>query len=263
MENPTIILIRPYQPKDNGGIHEVITEGTMSTVKPFFLQSLMREIFFQSIIAVSAVMFILVGVPFYWLTASIPLVACSFYVIIWIAHYYKAHYLHPDLNEIEKTYMSTNTCFYVAEAFGPIPSLQRRKRNPPAFVNEMEFESMVRAGTISNSGQIIGTIAITRDKTSAVIAWLRRMAVKKEWRQLGVGTKLLETVIKFCNQKSFVAIELVTTECHEGGRKLYEKHGFEMKQLYHKKILHLSTLAITMYFMSYTTRPSAGTFVDL
>jgi GNAT superfamily N-acetyltransferase len=232
----------------------------MSTVNQFFLQSLMREIFFQSIIMVSAIMFILLGVPFYWIVSSVPFVAISFYVIIWTAHFYKAHYLHPDLKDIAASYMaSPNTCFFVAEAFGDPPSLLRRKANPPAFVTSVEFERMVQNGTISpGNGQIIGTIAVARDRDSAVIAWLRRTAVSKVWRNLGVGQKLLETLIMFCNQKGFVAIELVTTECHGSGRKLYEKKGFEMKQLYHKKILNLSPLAITMYFMSYKTRPSTG-----
>jgi hypothetical protein len=67
-------------------------------------------------------MFILGGVKLYWTVASIPIVTVIAYIGIWIAHYYKATYLHPDMKDIQKTYMASDkTCFFVAEAFFDYP----------------------------------------------------------------------------------------------------------------------------------------------
>lgn len=274
MDEPPIVVIRPFRPQDNDEVQKLIFESTMSTVNTFFFQALMREIYFQSIILTAAVMFIFVGIPFQWTLSAIPLVTVLFYIVIYSAHYYKAMFLHPDLKDILGTYLSSNkTTFFVAEAFGPVRPTGISRRNGSnstsniAFVNFAEYERLDRNEGISGSGrkrEIIGTIGVTRDYSSAVIAWVRRMAVKKAWRGKGVGSQLVDSVIKFCNARSYVAIELVTTECHNSAQRLYEKKGFETRQMYHKKFLYLTSMAITMQFMSYKTRQSyKGTAVDL
>jgi len=275
---PTIVVIRPFRPQDNHEVQALIRESTMSTVRSFFIQALMREIYFQSIIMTAAIMFIFVGVPFYWTVSAIALVTVVFYLVIIGAHSYRARYHTGDLQDILSTYLSSNkTCFFVAEAFGSPPP--KRSSDPGisriatyfssiAFINITEFEKLDRNGGISASGrkrELIGTIGITRDRNSAVIAWVRRMGVKKTWQGRGVGSHLIDTVIKFCNTRSFVAIELVTTECHDSAKTLLERKGFETRQLYHKKYIFLNSLAIGMQFMTYKTRSTyrGGTAVDL
>jgi len=108
----------------------------------------------------------------------------------------------------------------------------------------------------------VGTVAITRDRDSAVRAWLRRMAVKNGWKKKGVGSHLVDAVIKFCSQKGFVGIELVTTECHDSAKMLYEKKKFNVMACYHKKLLNYTGMSITMYVMHYKTAPYRETTME-
>jgi ribosomal protein S18 acetylase RimI-like enzyme len=89
------------------------------------------------------------------------------------------------------------------------------------------------------------------------------MAVAKQWRCSGIGSQLIDRITRFASIKGFASVELVTTECHAKARSLYEKKGFEVKQLYHKKFFHLSGVAITMYLMQFRTRPYRGSALDL
>jgi len=267
-KSPYLIVIRPFRREDQEASRALIDEGTMDPVNRFFLQALMRETFLQAIIMLAAIMYIVGGVQLQYTVTAIPIVAVLTYAGIYASHRYKAKYLHPDLQNIMQTYMGSNkTCFFVAEAFYNKAENQLNTNEQPAFVSEIEFEKIDASGQISNdrslSREIVGTIAVARAKESAVIAWLRRTAVKKDWRKKGVGTALVDRVIKFCSQKGFIGIELVTTECHDSARKLYEKKGFEVRAFYHKKFFRLSGMAMMMYAMHYKTRPYRETAMDL
>jgi GNAT superfamily N-acetyltransferase len=268
--SPYLVVIRPFRREDQAASQDLIRQGTMDPINRFFLQALMRETFLQAVIMLAAMMFIIGGVRLHYTILSLPIVVVLTYVGIYIAHYYKAKYLHSDLANIQKTYMSSDkTCFFVAEAFYNKNDMGWKTGNneKPAFVSEIEFEQIDKTGQISNdrelTRELVGTISVMRAKESAVIAWLRRTAVKKEWRAKGVGSALVNRVIKFCSQKGFIGIELVTTECHDSARKLYERKGFEVRAFYHKKFFKLSGMAIMMYAMHYKTRPFRESAIDL
>lgn len=261
-----IVVIRPFRREDQAGAQKLIEEGTLEPVNRFFIRSLTRETMYQAVVMVAALMFIIGGVPLTYTIIAFPIVLILTYISIWAAHYYKAKYLHPDLNNIMKSYMgSDKTCFFVAEAFSN-KNDPRWKTDKPAFITEIEFEKLDQTGLISNNRELtrelVGTIAVTRAKESAVIAFLRRTAVTKAWRNKSVGSALVDRVTKFCSQKGFVGIELVTTECHDSARLLYEKRGFEVRAFYHKKYFRLAGLAIMLYVMHYKTRPYKDTAVS-
>ena len=80
-------------------------------------------------------------------------------------------------------------------------------------------------------GEIAGTIAIVKKENSfcqktGKVAWLRRMAVRKKFRRLGIAQKLVQTTIAFCKDHSYEVIELITTEVHKPARNLYLNMGF-------------------------------------
>jgi len=261
-----IVVIRPFRREDQSRAQELLKEGTMEPVNRFFISSLTREIMYQAVIMVAALMFIIGGLPLSYTIAAIPTVMLLAYVTIWSAHYYKAKYLHHDMTNIMKSYMgSDKTCFFVAEAFCN-KNNPRWKNEKPAFITEVEFEKLDQTGVISNNRdltrELVGTIAVTRAKESGVVAWVRRKSVNKAWRKKGVASALVDRVTKFCSQKGFIGIELVTTECHDSARRLYEKKGFEVRAFYHKKFFRLSGLAIMMYAMHYKTRPFKDTAVN-
>lgn len=56
------------------------------------------------------------------------------------------------------------------------------------------------------------------------------IAVTKEARGQGVGTRLLETIFIYAQEQGFENIRLDVVNTNPGARKLYEKLGFEAKQ---------------------------------
>ncbi|ESP01243.1 hypothetical protein LOTGIDRAFT_86670, partial [Lottia gigantea] len=80
------------------------------------------------------------------------------------------------------------------------------------------------------SNRVVGTIAIvhrsTTDKTTKV-AWLRRMAVLRQFRGLGIAKSLIKEAIVFSRTHKYSSIELITTEVHKSARNLYERMGFQ------------------------------------
>lgn len=263
MDSP-IVVIRAVRPEDCPAAKQIIFEGTLEPVNRFFLKAIFRETFAQAVVMVAAIMYIVIGLKFQYCIFAIPIVIISTYFGIWGAHLYKAKYLHKDLTDIMKSYMASDkTYFFVAEAMY-IPD---KKNRTPAFVSEIEFNKMNWNGFYTSNPdltrEIVGTAAITREQNSAVRAWLRRMAVKNEWRKKGVGSHLVDAVIRFCSQKGFIGIELVTTECHDSAKALYEKKKFDVMAFYHKKLLNYTGMSITMYVMHYKTAPYRETAMVL
>lgn len=257
-------MIRPIRQEDCASAKQVIFEGTLEPANRFFVKALFRETFAQATVMVAAIMYILIGMKFKYCFLALPIVIAVMYLTIWAAHFYKAKYLHGDLNDIMKSYMSRDqTCFLVAEAF----YIPETKDKVCAYVSEVEFNKMNWNGFYSNNPElkkeIVGTVAITRNNDCAVRAWLRRMAVKKEWRKKGIGSQLVDAVIRFCSQKGYVGIELVTTECHDSAKALYEKKKFDVMAFYHKKLLSYTGMSITMYAMHYKTSPYRETAIQL
>jgi len=264
--NSSIVVIRRFKPEDQKQVSKLIYEGTMITVNRFFYQFLTREAFLQTVVLFTALTFIFMRVHLFTAVfASLPIVVVLAYLCIWGAHFYKVKYLHPDMQDVEKTYMSSDkTSFIVAEAFY---NDIKDDRVIPTFINESELERMDGCGPLLKEKmmhhEIVGTVAITRAKDSSVIAWLRRMVVTKNWRRKQVGAHLVDAAVKFCSQKGFVGIELLTTECHDSAKCLYEKKGFIVEAFYHKKFLGLFSFAVMMQLMHFKTRPFKSTALNL
>jgi GNAT superfamily N-acetyltransferase len=56
--------------------------------------------------------------------------------------------------------------------------------------------------------------------------WLEELYVVPEYRQGGVGTRLLEAVIAAAEAAGCAALDLEIDSAHERVRSLYERHGF-------------------------------------
>ena len=61
------------------------------------------------------------------------------------------------------------------------------------------------------------------------VAYLRRMAVRRKFRQRGIARQLLETAVSFCREHCYKRIELITTDIHAAAMKLYKKYGFRCR----------------------------------
>lgn len=242
-----VIVIRDYRPGDELQCKEIVREGTMSTVNTAFIAGLTREITFQAMVVTSAVMFIFMGVPLSICLGSIPVVIVAMYVIIYLAHTLKTMEMMQDISSIPRFYMSSDyTGFWVAEACEPMFMTQDPKHAKYLVMteSEMQRQSVQLASHLKKT--VIGTIAVTRSKSEENTAWLRRMAIHPRYQHKGIGSQLVDEVIKFAVSKGYDAIELVTSECHNNARELYLKKGFELKQMYHKHVFG-SLVSILIY----------------
>jgi Predicted acetyltransferase len=242
------VVIRDYRPGDDIFCREIIKEGTMSTVNTAFFAGLTREITFQTMIFTSAVMFIFFGFPFSVCFGSIPVVIILMYIFIWMGHTYKALEMTQDISNIPRVYMSSEySGFWVAEVFEPFFMTREPHQVKYTVMTERDFKAL-NPSISENQHQrkIVGTVAITRSNKNANIAWLRRMAVNPKYQRKGIASVLADEAIRFCNDKGYAAVELVTSECHDAARELYFKKGFELKQMYHKPIVG-SAVTIQMY----------------
>ena len=236
------VLIRPYSYSDEGQVQSLLKAATYSTINRLFLAMLQREIFIQIALMSSAVAFVVVGVRLEHCFVTFPLTALFFYFACALGHVVKAHAFHPDLKNIEGTYLSNpRTGFWVAELIEGSPA-----------DSQVEFTSSEDLNTATSGREIVGTVAVTikadpdKREPPESVAWLRRMAVKAGYQRKGIGDALVETTIKHCVNKRFRAIELLTTEFHRSAKNLYVKKGFEIMNSYPKGLV-LGFISIGMY----------------
>ncbi len=74
-------------------------------------------------------------------------------------------------------------------------------------------------------GEIIGTVAVYKDKRSSG-AWLKRMYVVKPCRGQGVADRLMKMVIDWCIERGLEKISLWSDTRFIRGHAFYEKYGF-------------------------------------
>nr|XP_023015066.1 uncharacterized protein LOC111504638 [Leptinotarsa decemlineata] len=184
-------------------------------------------------ILVSALLFICFGIPLVYCFVSIPAVLISLYVMI---------YGTVSMKAAQVLYDKKPLACWVAEAYQPYFFI----KNPGNCWYKIVTEEDIEREGIKKEGfqrKIIGTIAVMRHKQKEDWAWLFRLAVDQRYRRKGVGLKLINVVQNWCKNNRFNNIELVMSECQEGARELFDAAGFEMKQLYHKKLF---TSAVTL-----------------
>ena len=82
--------------------------------------------------------------------------------------------------------------------------------------------------------ELIGTIGLIA--TGHQAGAIRKMFVRKEWRgkEYGVGIRLLETLIDYCQANGITDLYLGTVDTLKAAHRFYEKNGFrsvERKEL--------------------------------
>jgi GNAT superfamily N-acetyltransferase len=57
-------------------------------------------------------------------------------------------------------------------------------------------------------------------------SWLEELYVLPEWRERGVGTTMLESVLEEARRLGCAAVDLEVESAHERAARLYARHGF-------------------------------------
>eukprot|EP00243_Klebsormidium_subtile_P003696 TRINITY_DN17288_c0_g1_i1.p1 TRINITY_DN17288_c0_g1~~TRINITY_DN17288_c0_g1_i1.p1 ORF type:complete len:223 (-),score=22.83 TRINITY_DN17288_c0_g1_i1:545-1213(-) len=76
-------------------------------------------------------------------------------------------------------------------------------------------------------GRIIGCVAVEEVTRSKDVAILRSMSVDTSYQGLGVGKRLMEVVLAFCEEHGYGEVKLGTTEFQKAAQGLYERFGFQ------------------------------------
>ena len=115
------VVVRPYTKEDDGDIKRIAGEGIMSSVNRTFFSALFRETTFQLMIFFSAMLFIIVGLPFFYCAVSAPITVAVIYIAVWSNATMKSLEIQNELSLIVQQYQQTDkTIFLVAVYYGPL-----------------------------------------------------------------------------------------------------------------------------------------------
>jgi ribosomal protein S18 acetylase RimI-like enzyme len=96
-----------------------------------------------------------------------------------------------DIDDIESAYMKPGNHFWVAE---------------------------------TADGKVVGMIGVQHHDEG--VGEIRRLRVAQDLRRRGIGTKLMETAVKFCHDHQYLKVTLDTFVEREAAVKLFEKFRF-------------------------------------
>ena len=141
---------------------------------------------------------------------AFPTVMLLLLIGIWIGHKVKVITTHKDLNDIQKEYQSNPRCgFWVAELISGDAKEAHCKTKQIDIISLSDNDtSMIELERRTGGCSIIGCIAITvkQDSTNEPhqsVAWLRRMAVEKTYRKMGIGAALADTALEHCARSNY------------------------------------------------------------
>jgi ribosomal protein S18 acetylase RimI-like enzyme len=95
------------------------------------------------------------------------------------------------------------------------------------------------AQLLDDARAIVGMIGVQQHEDS--VGEIRRLRVSVDQRRRGIGSALIETALKFCQEQGYLKIKLDTFVEREPAIKLFEKFHFRhsrTRSLYDKEIMH-------------------------
>ncbi|WP_221563027.1 helix-turn-helix domain-containing GNAT family N-acetyltransferase [Alkalihalobacillus sp. TS-13] len=78
------------------------------------------------------------------------------------------------------------------------------------------------------NGETVGSIAIT--KSSGTVAQLRWFVLDENYQGMGIGKKLMETALNFCQEQHYQHVFLWTVSTLDTARYLYQKYNFKLTE---------------------------------
>jgi GNAT superfamily N-acetyltransferase len=78
----------------------------------------------------------------------------------------------------------------------------------------------------SPSGQIVGTIGVQHYEDG--VGLIRRLRVRGDYQRRGIGSALLETALRFCQEKHYLKLMLDTYIERDSALRLFERFRFRL-----------------------------------
>ena len=79
-----------------------------------------------------------------------------------------------------------------------------------------------------DDGKIVGMIGVQQSEDG--VGEIRRLRVDKEYRRRGIGSKLVEQALRWCESQNYLKITLDTFMDREPAIKLFEKFRFRLNR---------------------------------
>lgn len=78
----------------------------------------------------------------------------------------------------------------------------------------------------SHSGQIVGMIGVQHHDDGN--GQIRRLRVRSDFQRRGIGTALLETALRFCQEKNYLKLTLDTFVDRDAAMRLFQRFRFRL-----------------------------------
>lgn len=101
-----IVIVRAFKPGDETGSKELIKDGVMSSLSATFCGMLFKEITFQLIILLAAVMFIFFGMPLTVCLLVVPVVVALMYAGTYVSFTAKLTDINGEISNIPRYIIS-------------------------------------------------------------------------------------------------------------------------------------------------------------
>jgi ribosomal protein S18 acetylase RimI-like enzyme len=95
-------------------------------------------------------------------------------------------------------------------------------------IDDIDFAYIRTSGNhfwvaVNKTGEVVGMIGVMH---SDGVGEIRRLRVRADHRRRGIGSSLLETAVRFCQERNYLKVALDTFTERDGALKLFEKFRF-------------------------------------
>ncbi|XP_049894220.1 probable N-acetyltransferase camello isoform X1 [Epinephelus moara] len=191
------VLIRPYRPSDRDAVLTLFSNGVYELICPCFYNAMTSPLYISITLALCVPGYLLGSV-----LGAVVLPGAWVGLVYYCCHELYAGYvkmkLQTDMQDILGNFMSRpDDCFWVVEA------------------------------EVDGRAQIMGTVAVVAKQSGKEkYGELFRMIISPPYRRLGLGSKMTQTVVDFCKERSFSKVVLWTSSTQAAAVALYKKLGF-------------------------------------
>jgi len=106
------------------------------------------------------------------------------------------------------------------------PDREKQERGLEMILNS---ESVGRVFVARSEGEIVGMVSLLFTFSTAEggpVCWLEDMVVLPNFRERGIGSRLLEAAVDFAQHNRFLRITLLTDRLNSKALSFYARHGF-------------------------------------
>ncbi|CAN9511893.1 unnamed protein product [Ophioblennius macclurei] len=191
------LVIRRYRPSDKDTVLTLFAACTREHIRPCFINAMRTRCHCSIILALSMAGYVL-GSAFGAVLLPAAWACFVYYGCHSIYDGYVRLKLNSDMADIVGSFLSRPVdCFWVAEVEG--------------------------------RSQVVGMVAVVAKQDGKdQRGELFRMIIDPEFRRMGLGRRLAETVLTFCAERGFTKVVLETSSTQKPAVALYKKLGFRL-----------------------------------